>query len=119
MTNKTTGKYGEELACQFLTKNGFKVLEKNFRYSKMAEIDIVALKNDIIHFVEVKTRTQTFFGNPLEAITKAKLESIYKCALYYIQNNKKYTNFQIDAIGIVLNKNNETEINFIENININ
>ena len=50
MTNKVVVKYGEDLAKDFLTKNGFKILETNFHYSKMAEIDIIAVKNNILHF---------------------------------------------------------------------
>ena len=119
MTNKTIGKYGEELAKNFLIKKGYKILEMNYRYSKLAEIDIIALKNDIVHFVEVKTRNSSIFGTPLEAINYKKLASIFKCANYYLQNSdKKYKAMQIDAIGIVLNKNTEEKIDFIENISL-
>ena len=119
MTNKSIGKYGEELACDFLIKNGFKILKTNFRYSKFSEIDIIAQKNKILHFVEVKTRSSIFFGTPFEAITKTKLHSIYTCAQYYLskyQNNCK--KIQIDAIGIVLSnkKDMKPEIQFIEDI---
>ena len=119
MTNKIIGKYGEDLACNFLTKKGFKILERNFHFSKMAEIDIIALKKDVLHFVEVKTRTQNFFGAPMEAITASKLKQIYSCALFYMQNSKiKYKSYQIDAIGIELDKNEIKEIKFIENISL-
>ena len=118
MTNKIIGKHGEQLAKDFLIKKGYKILEMNFRYSKMAEIDIIAAKNNIIHFVEVKTRTQDFFGAPLEAITPNKLSSIYKCAQFYLANSKqKYKKIQIDAIGVLLNKE-KTEIQFIEDISL-
>lgn len=119
MTNKVIGKQGEEIAKNFLIKQGFEILEMNFRYSKMAEIDIIASKNNVLHFVEVKTRTQTFFGSPLEAITPKKLQSIYLCSRYYLSNCKKrFSKIQIDAIGIVLDKNNTPDINFIENISL-
>lgn len=117
MTNKEIGKYGEELAKDFLIKNKFEILETNFHYSKMAEIDIIAKKNNILHFVEVKTRSSSFFGKPLEAIDRRKLSSIFSCANFYIQQHKNgYDKFQIDAIGIILNKNNPPEITFVENI---
>ncbi len=106
MTNKIIGKYGEEIAKNFLIKQGFEILETNFRYSKMAEIDIIALKENIVHFVEVKTRSNAMLGNPLEAITPKKLKSIYLCARHYLQTSKKrYSRLQIDALGIVLNGN--------------
>ena len=119
MTNKEIGKYGEELAKEFLIKNKFKILETNFHYSKIAEIDIIAKKDDTLHFIEVKTRTSNFFGTPLEAIGRNKLSSIFSAANFYMQQNKnKYKSFQIDAIGIVLNKNNPPEIQLLENISI-
>ena len=52
MTNKIIGKYGEELAKDFLIKQGFKILEMNYRYSRIAEIDIIAFKKDVLHFIE-------------------------------------------------------------------
>ncbi len=119
MTNKEIGKYGEEIAKEFLIKNKFKILECNFHYSKMAEIDIIAVKNNILHFVEVKTRSSNTFGTPLEAINKRKLSSIFSCANFYLQQNKnKFDKFQIDAIGITLNKDNPPEIQFLENISL-
>lgn len=119
MTNKDTGKYGEDIACNFLIKRGFNIIERNFRYSRAAEIDIIAAKDKVLHFVEVKTRTSNAFGTPLEAISKEKLSSIFKCALFYLnKNSRAYKKFQIDAIGILLKKDNENEINFIENISM-
>jgi len=121
MTNKVIGKYGEGLAKDFLTKKGFKILDVNFRYSKLAEIDIIALKNNVLHFVEVKTRTQEFFGSPLEAVDVNKLKSIYNCARYYIsQSKEKYCSMQIDVIGIVIDKktNEILKLDFVENISL-
>lgn len=117
MTNKTIGKYGEEIAKNFLIKKGFKILETNFRYSKTAEIDIIAQCKDILHFIEVKTRSSKDFGSPMEAIGGKKLASIFKCGMFYLKNcKKKYRRMQIDAVGIVLN--NPPEIEFIENIEL-
>ena len=118
MTNKAIGKYGENLAKDFLIKKGFKILEMNYRYSRIAEIDIIALKDNVLHFVEVKTRTQQIFGTPLEAINQNKLKQIYTCAKYYLQNSKKhYNKIQIDAIGIYLDCN-DNKIEFIEDIQL-
>jgi len=117
MTNKEIGKYGEALAKDFLIKKGYEILEMNFHYSRMAEIDIIALKDNVVHFVEVKTRTQNFFGSPMEAINRNKLISIFKCANYYLYNSKKrYKRIQIDAIGILLKGKEIQKIDFIEDI---
>ena len=119
MTNKIIGKHGEDIAKNFLIKQGFKILEMNYRYSRVAEIDIIASKKDVLHFIEVKTRTQEFFGKPLEAITLTKLRQIYTCALQYMSKSKtKFKSYQIDAIGIVLEKEEIKKIDFIENITL-
>ena len=119
MNNKQTGKLGEEIAKEYLKNNGFKILETNFRFSKISEIDIIAQKQNILHFIEVKTRTSNICGNPLEAITKSKLNSIFSCAKFYLsKTNYNYKKVQIDALGIIIN-NQKPEITFIEDISIN
>lgn len=119
MTNKVIGKYGEDIAKNFLIKKGFKILEMNYRYSRIAEIDIIASKNNILHFIEVKTRTQEYFGKPLEAVNESKLKQIFSCAVQYMNNvNRKYNGYQIDAIGVQLEKNEVKRIDFIENISL-
>ena len=72
MTNIQLGKNGEEIAQQYLIKQGYKILEKNKRFSNFCEIDIIAQDKQTVVFVEVKTRKTTFCGHPLEAITKSK-----------------------------------------------
>ena len=119
MKNNIKGKIGEDIAQKYLKDNGFKIIETNFRYSKISEIDIIASKDDILHFVEVKTRTNNNYGTPLEAVTKTKLNSIFTCAKYYMQNCKtKYKKIQIDVIGILLN-NKEPQITLMEDISLN
>lgn len=117
MSNTKKGKYGEELALNFLKKRGFKILEKNFRYSKFGEIDIIAEKNGVLRAVEVKTRTSLIFGHPLEAITKEKLKKIYLTLQFYLKTSP-YKASQIDAISILVDKNNPEiyDIKFLENI---
>ena len=119
MNNKQTGDLGEKIAQDYLKKIGFDIIETNYRYSKFAEIDIIALKDGSLHFIEVKTRSSDKFGIPFEAITKSKLNSIKTCANYYLSSTKvRYKNMQIDGIGIILNKNGNPEINFLENIGL-
>src|SRR5574344_362814 len=104
MTNKReTGKIGEQIAQKFLIKNGYEIIETNKHFSKFCEIDIIAKEKDTIVFVEVKTRSTDFCGNPLEAITKKKYENIKIGAFSYIKDTKiKHKNFRIDAISIIL-----------------
>ena len=102
MSNISTGKKGEELACQYLIKKGYKILETNKRFSKFCEIDIIAEEKNILVFCEVKTRRTTICGSPLEAITKSKYQNIKKGIFFYFQENPKYKKYRIDAISIIL-----------------
>lgn len=118
-TNKQTGALGENIAKKFLEDKGFKILETNYHYSKYSEIDIIAEKNNVLHFVEVKTRTQKNFGEPIEAVNAKKLNSIYTCAMFYLKNcKKKFNKFQIDVVGILISKDKEAEILFLEDVSL-
>lgn len=116
MSNIQKGKYGEELACDFLTKKGYKIVGRNYKYSRYGEIDIIATDKDELCFIEVKTRTSNKFGTPMEAITKDKLLKILSCAKNYVQEtNFKFKRYRIDAISIEL-IHNEAKIVHIKNL---
>ncbi|KER09336.1 MAG: hypothetical protein HY22_12245 [[Candidatus Thermochlorobacteriaceae] bacterium GBChlB] len=111
--NRTVGDDGEELAAKFLTENGFLILTRNFRCGKN-ELDIVAEKNNVISFVEVKTRVGTAFGAPIDAITKAKQRELVKAAECYLQRFPDATkSYRFDVVGILI-ENDLPSITFIE-----
>jgi len=83
MERISKGRIGEDLAASFLIKEGYKVLERNFRCA-IGEIDIVALDKGTLTFVEVKTRSSGKFGLPEEAVTRRKQHQISKAAQFYI-----------------------------------
>jgi putative endonuclease len=99
MNNREFGNKGEDLACEYLLKNGYEIVERNKHFSKFCEIDIIAKLKDKYIFVEVKTRKNNNFGSPLEAVTKSKYKNIKTGLLSYLQENK-IKNYQIDVIGI-------------------
>ena len=113
MKNKTLGNAGEDLACRYLEKQGYEVLERNKHYSKFCEIDIIAKHKSTIVFVEVKTRKTNEFGTPSEAITKTKYENLKKGIQFYLSENK-VKDFRIDVIGITLKP--ELKIEHLKNI---
>ena len=88
MIARDTGRMGEELACRYLKKNGYKILERNFR-KKFGEIDIVAQIDDFLCFIEVKTRKNSAYGLPCEFVTHSKRQKIIRTAYTYI-NEKHY-----------------------------
>ena len=117
-SNKIIGKLGEEHAQKFLKKMGWKILETNFRYSRFAEIDIIAKDEDIIVFIEVKTRSTTNFGHPFEAISKSKLQNIFKAGLAYLQTTKEtYKSYRIDVVSVIGKENPKVE--HLKNISMN
>ena len=102
MNNREFGSRGEDLACEYLIKNGYEILERNKHYSKYCEIEIIAKYKDTVIFVEVKTRKNDSFGTPVEAITKNKYNNIKTGVLSYLQEHSNVKNYRIDVIGIIL-----------------
>ncbi|RJQ35721.1 YraN family protein [Candidatus Microgenomates bacterium] len=110
------GKKGEEIAESFLRKKGYKIIERNFRI-KGGEIDIIASKDNVLVFVEVKTRKSAEFGSPLEAITYWKLKSLIKTAQYFkLSHPNLPEQLRIDAVSVELSDGKEIKIEHIENI---
>jgi len=114
MTNISIGKNGEEIAKNYLLKQGFKIIETNRHISKLSEIDIIALDKDTLVFVEVKTRKTDICGSPMEAITKTKYNHIRQGLFIYLQENPKYKKYRIDAISVILKP--EVKIEHLKNI---
>ncbi|KKR11530.1 MAG: TIGR00252 family protein [Candidatus Woesebacteria bacterium GW2011_GWA1_39_21] len=97
------GKVGESYASLLLKKNGYKIVNKNFR-SRFGEIDIVAEKDGYTYFCEVKTRWGVSFGHPEEAVNKLKLDKIKKTIDYYLQQKSgSYTSARILVIAQIIN----------------
>ncbi len=81
--NLASGRFGEDLAAQYLIKEGYDLLERNVRYS-VGEIDIVAKRDGWVQFVEVKTRRSSSCGSPVEHVTPAKQKKIKRAARIYL-----------------------------------
>ena len=114
-THNTTGKKGEQLAVQYLQQQGFEIVTINWRFSHY-EIDIFALKNEVLHFIEVKTRTGNRFGYPEESVSEKKLESLMKGAAEYLEQNSYLRRVQYDVLSITMLKNRIPEFFFIEDV---
>lgn len=102
--NKVKGKLGEELAVEYLTKLGLEIIETNWRYSRIGEIDIIAKDKNTLAFIEVKTRSSQVFGHPLEAINNKKMQQIQSVAQIYLHENKKHKakKYRFDAVAVFL-----------------
>ncbi|KFF74003.1 hypothetical protein HX13_15960 [Chryseobacterium sp. P1-3] len=93
------GKIAEDLAADYLQKNGYRILLRNFRFQK-AEIDIIAEKDGLLIIVEVKARSSDAFLLPQEAVTRTKIKSIVSAANHYLEelNNDKEVRFDIISV---------------------
>lgn len=101
---QTIGKFGEKIACEYLEKNDYKILDRNFK-CRQGEIDIIGydeIHNEIVFF-EVKARTNFNYGFPSEAVNKIKKNHILNSAKYYLYCNGLEDCFvRIDVIEIVI-----------------
>lgn len=113
MNNREFGAKGEDIACEYLKKNGYEILERNKHFSKFCEIDIIAKYKSEIVFVEVKTRKSSAYGVPFESVTKTKYKNIKTGVLHYVQEHK-ISDFRIDVIGITVYP--ELKIEHLKNV---
>ena len=107
--SREKGDFAEKRAISFLEDLNFKIIEKNFYAKKLGEIDIIALKDNIYHFCEVKSANS--FEAAVQNLTKSKLSKIKRSVDYYLQIKKLDVAFCIDAIIV-----NDDVIEILENI---
>ncbi len=102
-THNELGKKGEELAAEYLLKNGYQILEKNWFYKK-AEVDIIALKGETLAVVEVKTRSSDYFGNPQDFVNQKKIRLLVEAINQYITTKDLDVEVRFDIIAILKNQ---------------
>ena len=108
------GEKGESLAAWFLKKNGYKIVEQNYR-TQLGEIDIIAKDKKTLVFVEVKSRRSTRFGNPKWAVTPKKQRKISMVALYYLKTtNQIDAKARFDVVAITSNRD-QPQIEIVKN----
>ena len=108
------GEKGEAIAVRQLKKDGYKILETNYR-TKLGEIDIVAKDQDTIVFVEVKARRSVHFGSPKWAVTAQKQKKISTVALYYLKTtNQSNAKARFDVVTVTLNQD-KSRVEVIKN----
>ncbi|HLD49806.1 MAG TPA: YraN family protein [bacterium] len=94
------GTRGEMLACDYLCKQGYQILEKNFR-CKMGEMDAIAEKAGRLRFIEIKTRSGPGFGRPEESVHPLKQKKLTKLAMWYLKEKKiSETSISFDVLAV-------------------
>lgn len=96
-----TGKLGEDKAAAFLEEKGYEILIRNYRH-RHAEIDLIARKNKIMVFVEVKTRTNVSYGMPEEFVDATKRRLIMKAAEQYIFDQDWHGDIRFDVVSVII-----------------
>ncbi|MCL4367264.1 YraN family protein [Patescibacteria group bacterium] len=116
MTTVKVGNFGEELACAYLKKLGWKIIARNYRI-RGGEIDIIAQDKNQLVFVEVKFRTTHRFGLPIESITAQKINTLTKTIQFYLaEKNQQHVEYRLDCVSIDLTDKIKPEIELIKNI---
>lgn len=110
-----TGTKGELMAVTYFIEKGFNILYRNWRY-KHWEVDIIASRNDILHFIEVKTRTSMKFGYPEEKVDKKKILYLINASEEFLYQNPQWLRIQFDILSISIKNENEYEYFLIEDI---
>lgn len=103
-THNELGEKGEQLAVEFLQQKGYQILERNWRFKK-AEVDIIALKDDVLAAVEVKTRTSNYFGNPQDFVNQKKIQLLVEAINEYVISKDLDVEVRFDIVAILQNKN--------------
>lgn len=122
---RLTGDRGEGLVCQFLTKHGFKIVERN-HWRKWGELDIVGIKDNIYHFVEVKTSVRNFnlkdYGeySPADNVTHEKRRRLSRVVqTYLLENRLGECDWQFDLALVYIDKNSDKyEVEMLEDIDL-
>lgn len=125
MSNLSLGRLGEDLATKYLQKQGYRIIERNFK-ARYEEIDIIAIDpstkkvevGETLVFVEVKARTENDLVSPEESITPKKIRSLIKCCQYYKMLHPELPELlRIDFVGVEFGEDGRVkEIKLIKNI---
>ncbi len=110
-----TGKMGEELATSYIIKNGFLMIERNWRY-KHSEVDIIASKEKTLHFFEVKTRIGQQLTLPETSVTSKKMNKLKEAAAEYLYQHPEWKYLQFNILAITLLAKKEAEYFLIEDV---
>jgi putative endonuclease len=109
------GKKGEALAVAWLLQQSFEILHSNWRHSRF-EVDVIASKKNVLHFIEVKARSSTKFGHPEESVSKKKIQNLMNAAEEFLYQYPEWKRIQYNVLSILLNEDGKHDYFFIEDV---
>lgn len=110
-----TGKTGEAMGIAWLLERGYILKEQNWRYSRW-EVDAIAEKDNVLHFIEIKTRRTKKFGLPEDSVGKKKIQNLVNAAEEYLHRNPEWKRIQFDILSILLLKDEPVAYFLIEDV---
>ena len=111
-----TGKLGEKLAAVYFAEKGYRILHQNWQHNKL-EVDIIAEKDGILHFIEVKTKRTRNYGYPEDQVSKQKIRNLIEAAEEYLHIAKQeWKKIRFDILAITILDNEPTEYFLIEDV---
>ncbi len=110
MDTRSKGNIAEERGCEYLRSNGFRIIDRNV-YNRFGEIDIIAIRENVLHFVEVKSAAT--YEQAINNITPSKLQKLGRTIQFYLQKKKLNTDYCVDALIV-----SSDTLELIENITL-
>ncbi len=107
------GRWGEDIAADYLQRKGYQIIERDWK-SGHRDLDIIAIDGDMVVFVEVKTRSNRLFTDPVEAIGYQKIRNLQQAANHYVKYRRINNDIRFDIISVVGTPGTEPEIDHIE-----
>ncbi|MBC7686864.1 MAG: YraN family protein [Aquabacterium sp.] len=113
--HNSTGKTGEAMGIKWLIEKGFCMKEKNWRHSRW-EVDAIAEKDTVLHFIEIKTRRNKKFGLPEARVGKKKIQNLINAAEEYLYQYPQWQRIQFNILSILILKDEPVEYFLIEDV---
>ncbi|MEJ7587026.1 MAG: YraN family protein [Ferruginibacter sp.] len=110
-----TGKTGEALGYAWLLEKGYTIIAQNWRHSRW-EVDAIAEKDRVLHFIEIKTRRSKRFGLPEEKVGKKKIQNLISAAEEYLHQNPQWQRIQFNILSILIVNSEPVEYFLIEDV---
>ena len=114
-TKSEIGRQGEEIAVSYLRREGFLIADTNWRSGRY-EIDIVAHRGGMTHFVEVKTRSALSLTTPEQALTQSKIDAMHRAVKAYLAQRRIFGEFELDLVAVDMFPDGTSNVRFIRDV---
>ena len=111
------GKKGEGMAAEWLVQKGYRIIRRNWRHGRY-EVDIIALLDEVWHFIEVKSAQTTLYGHPEEKVDKKKIRNLMKAASAWLHQFPGCKRVQYDVLSITIPGGAQPEYFLIQDVSL-